>query len=132
MQLSKGQNPTASARCFSYVSKCPGANKAIIFVGDDFDPLESPCWFFDSNYSYLKDPSITQIIFSGPRSKDQYLRARLAEIPAEKIKIVSDSTAGPDVLDTSLSQDIYILYGPYMIKQANQVKDKLKNIGLEG
>ena len=132
MQLSKGQNPTASARCFSYVSKCPGANKAIIFVGDDFDPLESPCWFFDSNYSYLKDPSINQIIFSGPRSKDQYLRACLADIPADKIKIVSDSTAGPDVLDTSLSQDIYILYGPYMIKQANQVKDKLKNIGLEG
>ena len=131
MQLSKGQNPTASARCFSYVSKCAGTNKAIIFVGDDFDPLESPCWFFDSNYEYLKDPGINQIIFCGPRSKDQYLRARIAGIPADKIKIIADSTAGPDILDTDLSQDIYVLYGPYMVKQAHQVRDKLLRLGQE-
>ena len=131
MQLSKGQNPTASARCFSYVSKCPGDNKAIIFVGDDFEPLESPCWFFDSNYAYLKDPSINQIIFSGPRSKDQYLRALLAGIPADKIKIVHESTAGPDILDITLSKDIYVLYGPYMVKQAHTVRDKLQKIGQE-
>lgn len=132
MQLSKGQNPTASARCFSYVSKCPGENKAIIFVGDDFDPLESPCWFFDSNYSYLKDPSINQIIFCGPRSKDQYLRALLAEIPPEKIKITQESTAGPDILDITLSQDIFVLYGPYMVKQAQAVRDKICKLGQEG
>ena len=131
MQLSKGQNPTASARCFSYVAKCPGNNKAIIFVGDDFDPLESPCWFFDSNYSYLKDSSINQIIFSGPRSKDQYLRACIAGIPTEKMKIIADSTAGPEILDINLSQEIYVLYGPYMVKQANTVKDKLIKIGKE-
>ena len=131
MQLSKGQNPTASARCFSYVSKCPGNNKAIIFVGDDFDPLESPCWFFDSNYAYLKESSINQIIFCGPRSKDQYLRACLAGVPAEKIKIINDSTAGPDVLDTEISQDIYVLYGPYMVKQAQVVRDKLCKLGQE-
>lgn len=131
MQLSKGQNPTASARCFSYVSKCPGNNKAIIFVGDDFEHLESPCWFYDSNYSYLKDPSINQIILCGPLSKDQYVRALLAGVPAEKIKITNDSTAGPDILDRGLSQDIYILYGPYMVRQANQVKEKLKTLGQE-
>ena len=131
MQLSKGQNPTASARCFSYVSKRPGNNKAIIFVGDDFDAFESPCWLFDCNYDYLKDPSINQIIFSGPRSKDQYLRACLAGIPAEKIKIIADSTSGPDILDTELSQDIYVLYGPYMVKQAYSVRDKLKEMGQE-
>lgn len=131
MQLSKGQNPTASARCFSYVSKCPGDTKAIIFVGDDFDPLESPCWFFDSNYAYLKEPSINQIIFCGPRSKDQYLRALIAGVPAEKMKITSNSTAGPDILDTALSQDIYVLYGPYMVKQAQAVKDKLCQLGQE-
>lgn len=131
MQLSKGQNPTASARCFSYVSKCPGNNKAIIFVGDDFDPLESPCWFFDSNYSYLKEPGINQIIFCGPRSKDQYLRARLAGVPADKIKIINDSTAGPNMLDTEISQDIYVLYGPYMVKQAQAVRDELRQLGQE-
>ncbi len=129
MQLSKGQNPTACARCFSYVSKCPGSDKAIIFVEDDFEDSESPCWLYDSNYSYLKDPSINQIIFSGPRSKDQYLRALLAGVPAEKIRTVGDSKAGPDILDTAISRDIYVLYGPYMVKEANIVKNKLMQIG---
>lgn len=129
MQLSKGQNPTACARCFSYVSKCPGSDKAIIFVEDDFEDSESPCWLYDSNYSYLKDPSINQIIFSGPRSKDQYLRALLAGVPAEKIRTIGDSKAGPDILDTAISRDIYVLYGPYMVKEANIVKNKLMQMG---
>ena len=129
MQLSKGQNPTACARCFNYVAKCPGNSKAIIFINDNFEDSESPCWLYDSNYTYLADPSITQIIFSGPRCKDQYLRALIAGVPAEKIKIISDSSAGTDLLDTSISKDIYVLYGPYMVKEANIVKNKLVNIG---
>lgn len=131
MQLSKGQNPTACARCFSYVSKCQGDKKAIIFVGDDFEDSESPCWFFDSNYSYLKHPSINQIIFSGPRCKDQFLRAQLAGVPTEKIKLVENSVGGVEMLDTALSQDIYVLYGPYMVKQANAVKEELIKLGKE-
>ena len=131
MQLSKGQNPTACARCFSYVSKCPGSSKAIIFVGDDFEDSESPCWLYDSNYSYLKDPTITQIIFSGPRCKDQFLRAQLAGVPTEKIRTVSDSKAGADILNTDLSKDIYVLYGPYMVKEANIIKNKLIQMGME-
>jgi len=131
MQLSKGQNPTACARCFSYVSKCPGDQKAIIFVGDDFEQSESPCWFYDSNYSYLKHDTINQIIFSGPRCKDQFLRAQLAGVPTDKIKLVDSSVAGAEVLDISISKDIYVLYGPYMVKQANVVKEKLMKLGQE-
>ena len=131
MQLSKGQNPTACARCFSYVSKLPGADKAIIFLGDNFEDSESPCWIYDSNYSYLTDPSISQVIFSGPRCKDQYLRAQLAGVDASKIKVISDSTAGPNLLDTTLSKDVYVLYGPYMVKEANIVKSKLVKLGEE-
>ena len=131
MQLSKGQNPTACARCFSYVSRCPGENKAIIFIGDNFEDSESPCWFFDSNYSYLKDPSINQIIFSGPRCKDQYLRAQIAGVPTYKLRTTSNSSGGADILDTSISKDIYILYGPYMVKEANIIKNKLVQKGVE-
>ena len=132
MQLSKGENPTACARCFSYVAKCPGDKKAIIFVGDDFNPSESACWHYDSNFSYLCDPSINQVLFCGPNGPDQYLRALLAGVPADKLKTVSQSTGGVEELDTALSQDIYILYGPYMVKQAMQVKNKLIQLGEGG
>lgn len=132
MQLSKGENPTACARCFSYVSKCPGDDKAIIVVGDNFMDSENPCWLFDSNYSYLKDPSINQIIFSGPRCLDQLLRAQLAGVPADKIKCINDSKDGASVLDTAKSKHIYVLYGPYMVKEANIVKNKLVQLGKDG
>ena len=79
----------------------------------------------------MKHPSINQIIFSGPRCKDQYLRAQLAGVPTEKIKITESSVAGTELLDTALSQDIYVLYGPYMVKQANIVKAKLAEMGKE-
>lgn len=131
MQLSKGQNPTACARCFSYVAKRPEGNKAIIFVGDNFEDSESPCWIYDSNYSYLCDPSINQIIFSGPRCKDQFLRAQIAGVPADKIRMTMDSTAGTEILDTGASKNIYVLYGPYMVKEANIVKNKLIKMGTE-
>ena len=131
MQLSKGQNPTACARCFSYVSKCPGNDKAIIFVGDDFEEPSSPCWIYDSNYSYLKDPSINQIIFSGPRSKDKFLMAQMSGVPSDKIKITQSSTDGPSLLDVNLSKDIYVLYGPYMVSAANVVQEKLIQLGKE-
>lgn len=131
MQLSKGQNPTACARCFSYVANNPGSNKAIIFVGDDFEDSESPCWIYDSNYDYLKDDSINQIIFTGPRSKDQLLRAQLSGVSADKIRISPSSVDGAKLLDTDLSKDIYVLYGPYMVKQANIVKKELLQLGKE-
>jgi len=131
MQLSKGQNPTACARCFSYVSKCPGDNKSIIFVGDNFEDSESPCWLFDSDYSCLCHPSISQIIFSGPRCKDQYLRACIAGVPTEKIRLTTDSSKGAELLDLADSSDIYVLYGPYMVKEANLVKNRLIQLGKE-
>lgn len=131
MQLSKGQNPTACARCFSYVAKKPETNKAIIFVGDNFEDSESPCWIYDSNYSYLTDPSINQVIFSGPRCWDQYLRAQIAGVSTEKIRITPDSCGGPEMLNTDASKDIYVLYGPYMVKEANIVKEKLIKLGTE-
>ena len=131
MQLSKGQNPTACARCFSYVAKRPEKHKAIIFIGDNFEDSESPCWIYDSNYSYLQDPSINQIIFSGPRCKDQYLRAQIAGVPTDKIRMTPDSSAGAEMLDTNTSKDIYLLYGPYMVKEANIVKEKLIKMGTE-
>lgn len=132
MQLSKGENPTACARCFSYVSKCPGDDKAIIVVGDNFMDSENPCWLFDSNYSYLQDSSINQIIFSGPRCLDQYLRAQLAGVPVEKIKYTDDSKDGASLLDTAKSKHIFVLYGPYMVKEANIVKNKLIQLGKVG
>lgn len=135
MQLAKGQNPIACARCYSYVSGCSGDHKALIILvddkGDNTGNSESTCWLYDCDYRYLADPSIDQIIFSGPRCKDQYLRALIAGVPAEKIKLIETPENGADLLDTTITKDIYVLYDPYLIREAGIIKNKLIQMGTE-
>lgn len=136
MQLAKGQNPIACARCYSYVSKCPGESKGVIVMvddkGDNTGNSESTCWLYDCDYSYLTHPSIKQIVFAGPRCKDQYLRAQIAGVPKENIRLVSDPRAGADYLDLTLCKDVFVLYDPYLLSEANAVKSKLITLGTEG
>ncbi len=136
MQLAKGQNPIACARCFSYVAQCPGQAKSVIVMiddkGDNTNNSESTCWLYDCDYSYLTDPSIHQVIFAGPRCKDQYLRALIAGIPAEKIALSESFTGGPALVNTDMCKDIFVLYDPYLLSEANTVKKNLIQMGTEG
>lgn len=136
MQLAKGQNPIACARCYSYVSKCPGDNKGVIIMvddkGDNTGNSESTCWLYDCDYSYLAHPSIKQIVFAGPRCKDQYLRAQIAGVPKDRIRIIEDPRAGADYLDLDLCKDVFVLYDPYLLNETNIVKNRLIALGTEG
>ena len=136
MQLAKGQNPIACARCFSYVAKCPSERKGLIIMvddkGDNIGNSESTCWLYDCDYRYLTDESIEQIIFAGPRCKDQYLRAQIAGVQAEKIRLTMDPKSGADLLDISKSKDVFVLYDPYLLSEASTVKNKLIQMGTEG
>ena len=133
MQLSKGQNPIACTRCFSYAAGSAGDEKQLIIIiddkGDNNGNSESVCWLYECDYSYLNDPSIKRIIFSGPRCKDHYLRAQLAGVDSSKIRITESFTGGVELLDPDYLDDIYLLYDPYIIKEANEVKAQLVELG---
>lgn len=135
MQLAKGQNPIACARCFHYVAQYPGDNKTVIVLvddkGDNTNNSENVCWLYDCDYSYLADPSIHRIIFSGPRCKDHFLRAQLAGVPAEKILQTPEFIGGGNLADASVSKDFYVLYDPYSLEEAAAVKNKLVQLGKE-
>ena len=133
MLMAKGQNPIACARCYDYVAKIPTQNKAIIFVvddaGDNVGNSESTCWLYDCDYSALADPSIDQLIFCGPRCKDHLLRAQLAGVSRDKIKIVEKNEDAAPALDTDRSKDVYVLYELYRAPDAAIVKNALITIG---
>lgn len=129
MQSAKGQNPIACARSFHYVASCPGDKKCLFMLiddkGDSIGNSESTCWLYDCDYSYLADESIGQIIFSGPRCKDQYLRAVLAGVDPDKIIQWPSFTGGAHLIDADVCKDIYILYDVYLGAEANAVKKAL-------
>ena len=110
MLTAKGLNPVACASCFSYVATTPGENKAAVICIDDRNNCATNsaniCWFYDCDYSILPNPSITQIVFGGPRCKDHYLRALMAGIPKEKMVITHDVAHAAELVDTEKSKDI--------------------------
>lgn len=136
MQSAKGQNPIACARSFHYVAECPGESKAVFLLiddkGDSIGDTETTCWLYDCDYSYLADSSIRQIVFSGPRCKDQRLRALLAGVPDEKITQWPDFHGSASLIDTEKCKDIYILFDVYLQKEAEAVKNQLMEMGKAG
>ncbi len=129
MQLAKGQNPIACARAYSYVAKCPGDKKSLLIMVDDKSDnngnSESVCWIYDCDYSALNDPSIAEIIFSGPRCKDQKLRAMIAGVDPAKIKTDNTFCGGVSLVDTENYRDIFVLYDPYLLAEAEYTKREL-------
>ena len=135
MQLAKGQNPIACARAYSYVAKCPGEQKSLLIMVDDKSDnngnSESVCWIYDCDYRALTDPSIGEIIFSGPRCKDQKLRAMIAGVDPAKIKTDDTFCGGVKLVDTEKYKDIFVLYDPYLLAEAKYTKNELISRGEE-
>lgn len=135
MLMAKGQNPIACARCYDYVAKAAGENKGVIIIVDDLDDnignVESTCWLYDCDYAALSDPSIGQIVFGGPRCKDQYLRALLAGVSAEKMQITMDSSKAHELLDTDVYKNIFVLHELYRPGDAEANKQALIARGKE-
>ena len=133
--MAKGQNPIACARCFDYIAHVPGENKGLIIHEDDVEDntgnSESVCWLFDCDYSYLCNPSIGRIVFTGPRCYDHLLRARLAGVDPEKIRLQMDPAKAAETLEPEKFGDIYLLHDMYRAKDIAMIQKMLISM-LEG
>jgi UDP-N-acetylmuramyl pentapeptide synthase len=127
MQFAKGQNPSACGRAFSYVAGHSGERKSVLIMTDfqERDESESVCWLYDSDMSPLADPTINEIVFAGPRCRDQKLRAIMAGVPEDKIKITDTPADGVDLIDVKNHSEIFILYQLYTIPAAARAKRRL-------
>ncbi len=135
MQLAKGQNPIACARAYSYVTSCPAEKKSLLIMVDDKSDnngnSESVCWIYDCDYSALKNDTVGEIIFAGPRCRDQKLRALIVGVDPQKIKTVDTFCGGVDLVDTEKFDDIFVLYDPYLLAEANYTKNELIRKGVK-
>ena len=107
-------------------------NKAVILILDDLhDSIESSeniSWHYDTDFEFLNDDSIKQIIVTGVRHLDTYVRLRLADIPKRKIEHMKDEIDATKKIKLKNIDSIYILYDVYTVHLRDKVKDKLKEI----
>lgn len=60
-------------------------------LGDAEETSENTAWIYDTDFEFLNDDSITQIICSGVRRTDYKVRLLLAGVPEEKLLVLKKS-----------------------------------------
>lgn len=128
LHLAKGQNPIACSRAFENIKNAPGKKSVLLFLDDYFDAqhgVENVSWFYDTDFEFLNDESIVQLVIAGARHCDTYVRTLLAGVPAEKIVHMRDESAAPDAVCAE-ADTVFVLYDVYTIGLANSIREKLR------
>ena len=128
-QLSKGMNPIACSRAFDYVRKEKG-NKAVFVLLDDLHEAangsENIAWHYDTDYEFLKDDSIKQILTAGARYLDTKVRLQMADIDMNKVICQRDELSLVDKLKLEGIDKVFILHDLYSMELKNELKEKVK------
>ena len=130
-QLAKGMNPIACSRAFDYTRKESGNKVAIVILDDLHEEAkgsENTAWQYDTDYEFLNDESIKQVIIAGPRYLDSYIRCLMANIPEEKIVYKKDLLEATGEIKLENIDKVFILHDLYSIEETKQIKEKVKEI----
>ena len=127
-QLSKGMNPIACSRAFDYVRKESG-NKAVFVLLDDLHEAasgsENIAWHYDTDYEFLNDDSVKQILTAGARYLDTKVRFQMADIDMSKVVCQRDEVSLVEKLNLEGIDKVFILHDLYSIELKNEIKDRV-------
>lgn len=107
---SKGENSTATSVALDTIRREPG-DKIVILMLADAHKAESPTlteyigWYYQSDFEYLTDPAIKQVIVQGATNEDLLLRLSLADIDPAKLYMVKTPDEAADAVDLSCGVD---------------------------
>lgn len=128
-QLAKGMNPIACSRAFDYVRKESG-NKAVFVLLDDLHEAvngsENVAWHYDTDYEFLKDDSIKQILTAGARYLDTKVRLQMADVDMKKVVCKREETSLVEELKLEGIDKIFILHDLYAMDLKNEIKESVK------
>lgn len=130
-QMSKDRNSLGTSRAFDYVSGRPGDKELILMMNNISDSKhwsENVCWLYDADFEFLNREDIKNIVVTGPRAKDYYLRLKMAGIDDERISFAKDELDAPKELKLYEGTDIYILYGTDSIDLCNSVAANVEKV----
>lgn len=123
-KLAKTHNPTAVSTVFENIKK-DKSKKLLLMVLDEIfeNPLKSEtvAWFYDTDYEFLNDDSVTKIVLGGDRYLDHRLRMLLAGIDKDKIICIPKHIDVLKYADLKDVQSVYIVYDIYTSDVARQV-----------
>ena len=113
-QLAKDKNALAVTRATDYVRHLPGHKKMFLLIScykDERHWSENTCWLYDCDFEMMNDPLMDQLICTGPRALDFYMRLLYAGIPKEKIFLELDEHEAARKFDLKSNDTVYIFCG---------------------
>ena len=129
--LAKGMNPIACSRVFDYVRKYKGNKVVILFLDDLHEAAngsENIAWQYDTDYEFLNNDSIKQIIIAGARYLDGYVRLQMAGIDKSKIVCQRDELSALDNINLDGIETVFILHDLYSMELKESAKKKVEVI----
>lgn len=130
-QMSKDKNALGASRVFDYISGRPGDKELILMMnclGDAKHWSENICWLYDADFEFLNRDNIRNIVVTGPRARDYYLRLKIAGLPDERITFVEKELDAPRALRLYSGESIYVLYGTDSIALGNRVVKNIEEV----
>lgn len=131
--MAKSNNSLPVSMVFDYIRKKEG-RKAVILALDDLDESKSSeriGWIYDTDYEFLNDDGVVQIIATGVRCYDHQVRLLLAGVAREKLVCMSDELAAIEQLRTEGVDSVYLLHDMSSYPQSVTAMQKIREV-LEG
>ena len=131
--MAKSNNSLPVSMVFDYIRKKPG-KKAVILALDDLDESRSSeriGWIYDTDYEFLNDENVVQILATGVRCRDHEVRLLLAGVPKEKLVCAEDELAAIEQLRCRGLESVYLLHDMSSYSRSVTALEKLRKV-LEG
>lgn len=113
MQMTKGQNVSASSVVFEYLNKEEKDCEVVMVLNEAYgnmDETETVTWLYETDFEFLKKDNIKKIIVGSNKYLDYKMRLLLAGIDEEKIVCVKDEYETYKYVDIGSIEKVYVLY----------------------
>lgn len=124
--LAKGQNPVACSRAFDIARSAKGKKCILLFLDDIFQgksSVEDICFQYDTDYEFLNDPDIRQIIVGGDRHCDTNMRLLMAGISPQIISHAASYEEALGFIDYEKSDIFMLLFDNFLAPYSMQAQE---------
>ena len=131
ISLAKGQNPIACSAACDFVRKEPGKKAVILILEDFYDrrhTSENIAWIYETDFEFLKQNDIIQIIVGGKRATDYLVRLLIAGVDRSRISCCASETETVQYLQWDQFEKLIVLYDLYNTESLAQIKQQLQGV----
>lgn len=128
IMMTKDQNPVATSRVFDYIRRQNHLNSAVILINENTEHhtlSENNAWYFDTDFEYLNQSYIKQIIGGGERVLDLKIRVKMAGIDESKFLYTFNELDTVECVDFNQVNTVFILNGTKNIPEAKIIRQGL-------